>query len=208
MAKRTKKSRRKGLSGFGSSLAGMTKDIPKQVTRPVFFIAGVAGGRFLTTQVDKLLKVEPKADGEKFSIKDDWKQLAAPLANIGVGVGLSTVGAKHLGDVAEFAGYGFMAYGAGNGVKRVFAKDFLGLGEAEFDGTGKTETPASKEEVAAAVRALKASMQMDEGFRPASALPAGEGVNGWKKVGDEGGYEERKAFDQAEEGAYAQMEVL
>lgn len=153
--------KRHSSRGFLGGLAGAMDKVPKQVTRPAFFIAGVAAGKLIDGLTKKVLKITPKTEG-KFSIKDDYKELIPSLVNIGLGVGSSTIGAKQVGEPAEFIGYGLVAYGVGSGVRTVAKKDFLGLGEPEFEGIG-ADYPVNREDAEAALRVLRADA--DAGFR-------------------------------------------
>jgi len=180
-----KKSGTKKPNGYFGGLAGtVNKQVPSFVTKPLYFILGTVAGRFVVSYTNKMLKVVPAPDGLKFTgsgWKDAVKALAGPVASIALGGGASWYGnsmkaksktetEKMLASVLEYAGYGTIAYGAATTVKTVFPKiSFLGLGEADFEGSpfpsAQAATPETKAEIEASMRALIAASENGGAFR-------------------------------------------
>lgn len=174
-------------TGFNGFAGVVNKEVPKVVTRPVYFLIGCFAGKGIEMAANKLLKLPAvPADGLKWKeggFKDSWKHIVAPLISAGGGFTLAYFGHqaavkpgadqtdRMLGEVGEFAGYGLGIYGIVSGLKKQFPQAaakwyFPSLGNAEFDGTtGATDTPESKAEVEKSLAILKAAAQRDAGFK-------------------------------------------
>jgi hypothetical protein len=171
---------KKANTGFSGFAGVVNSEVPKVVTRPLYFVLGCFAGKGIAMLSDKILKpAAVPADGLAWkggAWKESLKALAAPIVSVGLGGAAAYYGNKYakstdqtekmLGEIGEFAGYGLAITGVVSGVKKAYpkaAKYLPSLGEAEFDGT--TQTPESKEEVAKSLAILKAAADRDAGFK-------------------------------------------